>query len=485
MRALIGQAALLFMKEGSPEIQCGDEFVATSNRSEGHYTTASRRRRTARGFRAYNDALMEWQAIRGMHDMLPERTRIWHGLARRVAGVMDAYDYQPIHLPAVEATALFERCIGAGTDIVHKEMYTFADRNGDSLTLRPEGTAGCVRACLQHGLLGGVRRLWYSGPMFRHERPQRGRSRQFHQAGAESFGAPGPEMDAELIAMTARVWRLCGVADSLTLEINSIGERAARERYAADIRARLSAHAGALDEDSQRQLQDNPLRLLDSKNPELRALSADWPPFSDYLDDACRAHFDALRALLDGMGIRYRVAPRLVRGLDYYNRTVFEWVTERLGAQGTVAAGGRYDGLVAQLGGPDTPACGFAIGLERLCMLVQEAALPDPVAPAVPLCCLSERWLASALQRAEKFRDALPALRLNLRCGGSLKSHLRYADRQGARLALVLGDREAESSVLLVRCLRDAAGMQAGSQQTLGDHDTIALLQQFLDTSHD
>ena len=404
-----------------------------------------------------------------------------------MAEILDAYDYQPIHLPALEATALFERCIGAGTDIVHKEMYTFADRNGDSLTLRPEGTAGCARACVQHGLLGGVRRLWYSGPMFRYERPQRARSRQFHQVGVESFGAPGPEMDAELIAMGARIWRALGVADSLALEINSIGDQAARKSYAAEIRARLSARAARLDEDSQRQLRDNPLRLLDSKKPDVRELTAGLPPLSDYLEDGCRAHFSELRAMLDSLDIGYREAPRLVRGLDYYNRTVFEWVTERLGAQGAVAAGGRYDGLVERVGGPDTPACGFAVGMERLCMLVQRSGAPAlaPQPPVVALCCLDNRWRARALRLAERLRDALPALRLSLRCGGSLKAHLRHADRQGASFALILGEREAERSALLARCLQDAAGMRAGTQEMLGDAETVALLQRFLDACDD
>ncbi len=428
---------------------------------------------------------MEWQAIRGMHDVLPTQMRAWQRLERRIAEIFDAYAYQPMHLPIVESTALFERSIGAGTDIVNKEMYTFADRNGDSLTLRPEGTAGCARACLQHGLLGGPRRLWYAGPMFRHERPQRGRSRQFHQIGAEAFGVDGPEMDAELIAMTARAWRALGVQDALTLEINSIGDAVARQAYVAEIRARLAPLADRLDDDGRSRLQDNPLRILDSKNPDIQALVGDFPPLSDYLSDSCRAHFDGLLKMLGGMGISYRLAPRLVRGLDYYNRTVFEWVTERLGSQNTVAAGGRYDGLVERLGGPATPACGFAIGLERLRMLAAEAApSAEQTGAPVLLCCMDADLRVHASRIAERLRDALPALKLALRCGGSLKSQLRHADRQGSHWALILGDREHARSALTVRCMRDSAGadMRAGSQVTVGEPEVIALLQRFINT---
>ncbi|MBI2969521.1 MAG: histidine--tRNA ligase, partial [Gammaproteobacteria bacterium] len=307
-----------------------------------------------------------FQGVRGMHDTLPDRTRDWQRLEQLVQGILNRYGYREIRLPVVERTELFERSIGESTDIVSKEMYSFTDRNGDRLTLRPEGTAGCVRAAIEHGLLqaGGALRLWYQGPMFRHEKPQKGRFRQFHQFGAEAFGMPGPDIDAELIALTARLWRELGLAD-LQLEINTLGTSGARRSYREVLLAYFSKHKKALDEDSLDRLHKNPLRILDSKNPELKSLIDAAPTLDGFLDPGSTQHFAALREILDAVGIGYRINPRLVRGLDYYNGAVFEWVSGRLGAQGAVCAGGRYDGLVEHFGGEATPAVGFAMGIER------------------------------------------------------------------------------------------------------------------------
>ncbi|NBC96217.1 MAG: histidine--tRNA ligase, partial [Deinococcus-Thermus bacterium] len=353
--------------------------------------------------------------------------------------------------PLVEVTELFKRSIGEVTDIVEKEMYSFADRGGDQLSLRPEGTASCVRAAIEHGLLDQPQRLWYRGPMFRRERPQRGRYRQFHQIGVEVFGLPGPDIDLEVILLTRRLWQALGLGE-LRLEINSLGDSAERAAYREALVAYLDGHREQLDDDSRRRLATNPLRILDSKNPDLAAVLAGAPSLLDALGETSRAHFAAVCEGLDAAGIPYHVNPRLVRGLDYYNRTVFEWISDDLGAQGTVCAGGRYDGLVEQLGGRPTPAIGFAIGVERIIALINAG---DPPAADAYLIAVGERAGAAALQLAERLRDQLPGLRLLCHCGGgSFKSQFKRADRSGARVALVLGDDELDRGRIGIKPLR-------------------------------
>jgi histidyl-tRNA synthetase len=400
-----------------------------------------------------------------MPDILPEHTPAWQRLEREVAEVLASYAYREIRLPIVEPTELFARSIGEVTDIVEKEMYTFTDRNGDSLTLRPEGTASCVRAVLQHGLLQQLPlRLWYAGPMFRHERPQMGRQRQFHQVGVETFGLDGPDIEAEHLLLTARLWRRLGIDAHVRLEINSLGSSEARGRYRAALVDYLSARVDALDEDSRRRLGTNPLRILDSKDPGTRQLLLEAPALADFLDAESAAHFEGLRALLDGAGLAYRLNSALVRGLDYYGRTVYEWVTDSLGAQGTVCAGGRYDGLVSELGGPATPGVGFAMGIERLVLLMQAAAASavDGPVPHAYWVLAGEGATDRALATGEALRDALPWLRLQLHCGGgSLKSQMKKADRSGAVLALILADDELAAGEVSVRELR----MEGASQQ--------------------
>ena len=395
------------------------------------------------------------QAIRGMNDLLPESLALWQRIEQTAESVLTAYGYREIRFPIIEKTELYKRSIGEVTDIVEKEMYTFEDRNGDSLTLRPEGTAGCVRAGIENGLLHNqVQRLWYAGPMFRHERPQKGRYRQFHQIGVEAFGIGTPDIDAELILITARLWRLLGI-QGLELQINSLGTPGARADYRRVLVEYLRGHHEQLDEDSRRRLESNPLRVLDSKNPDLQALIAAAPSLHDHLDEASRRHFEQLCVYLKDAGIPYRVNPRLVRGLDYYTRTVFEWVTTQLGAQGTVCAGGRYDGLVEQLGGQSAPAAGFAIGLERLAELaaLQKLAGANRT-PQVYVAPLGEGNVTQqGLVLAEQLRDA--DLRVELHCGGgSLKSQLKRADRSGARYALLLGDSELATAQVTVKNLR-------------------------------
>ncbi len=414
------------------------------------------------------------QAIRGMHDILPDHAPRWQHVESVLRRVMGAYGYQEIRLPVVEKTELFKRSIGEVTDIVEKEMYTFADRNGDSLTLRPEGTAGCLRACLEHGLLHNqTQRLWYLGQMFRHERPQKGRYRQFHQLGVEAYGMAGPDIDAELILLCRRLWRELGIADKLELQINSLGTTAERLAYRAKLVAYFRMHVEALDEDSRRRLETNPLRILDSKNPALKPIIAGAPLLTDELDTSSREHFDSLRRQLDAAGVAYVVNPRLVRGLDYYSRTVFEWVTESLGAQGTVCAGGRYDGLIEQLGGKDSTAVGFALGMERLIDLLDDPGRFDRAAlPQAYLIAVGELAEARAPLLAERLRDTLPGLRLQLNCGGgSFKSQFKRADRSGAEVALILGDDEARDQTLGVKSLRREEG-----QQTLSENEAIAFL---------
>lgn len=400
------------------------------------------------------------QAIRGMNDILPEQTPVWQFVEATVRNLLRQYGYQEIRMPIVEQTDLFKRSIGEVTDIVEKEMYTFDDRNGDSLTLRPEGTAGCVRAAEEHGLLfNQTRRLWYTGPMFRHERPQKGRYRQFHQIGVECFGMTGPDIDAELLVLTARLWKALGLADHTRLEINTIGTSEARRAFRGALVDYLGQYRNELDADSQRRLETNPLRILDSKDAGTRRILAQAPSLDDYLDEESRVHFERVKALLDAAGVSYSVNPALVRGLDYYGKTVFEWITDSLGAQGTVCAGGRYDGLVEQLGGRPTPAVGFAMGLERLILLLETLELvPGHVNSNadVYVVAMGDDAVAQALSLAENLRSALPSRAVVSHCGGgSFKSQMKKADRSGARYAVILGDNELHNGTVALKPLRD------------------------------
>jgi len=418
------------------------------------------------------------QAIRGMNDYLPADTAIWQRIEGTLKQVLASYGYSEIRLPIVEHTPLFSRAIGEVTDVVEKEMYTFEDRNGESLTLRPEGTAGCVRAGIEHGLLyNQEQRLWYTGPMFRYERPQKGRYRQFHQMGVEVFGLQGPDVDAELIMMTARWWKALGIAEHVELELNSIGSLDARANYRSALVAFLEQHQDVLDEDCKRRMYTNPLRVLDSKNPDIQKLLNDAPTLGEFLDEESREHFSGLCGLLDDAGIKYRINQRLVRGLDYYNRTVFEWVTSSLGSQGTVCGGGRYDGLVEQLGGRATPAVGFAMGMERLVLLVQ--AVNPEFEPTrivdVYVIASGQGVQSAAMQLAEKLRDADPALKMMTNFGGgNFKKQFARADKWGARIALVLGEDEVKAGQVVVKDLR------TGDQQTLAQSDAAATLRTLL-----
>ena len=402
---------------------------------------------------------MKIQSIRGMNDLLPEQSATWQYLERTVAELLASYSYGEIRFPILEQTELFKRAVGEVTDIVEKEMYSFDDRNGDSLSLRPEGTAGCVRACTENGLLHNqTQRLWYTGPMFRHERPQKGRLRQFHQVGVEAFGLTGPDIDAELLLITARLWKILKIDHAVTLQINSLGTSADRADYRAALVEYLNARRDQLDEDSQRRLETNPMRILDSKNPDTQALLNSAPSLEDFIDQESRDHFQQLCAMLDAANISYEVNPRLVRGLDYYGKTVFEWVTTNLGAQGTVCAGGRYDGLVEQLGGKPCPGVGFAMGVERLVLLLDElGAVPDSVDQAVDLYLLAVGNVEQqALVLAENLRSDCPNIRLECHCGGgSFKSQIKRADKSGARIALILGEDEVASDTVGVKYLRE------------------------------
>ncbi|MCE8030970.1 histidine--tRNA ligase [Halomonas daqingensis] len=409
-----------------------------------------------------------------MNDLLPDRSALWQYFEGKVQALTQRYGYAEIRTPIVEQTALFARSIGEVTDIVEKEMYTFEDRNGDSLTLRPEGTASCVRAAMEHGLLHNqTQRLWYQGPMFRHERPQKGRYRQFHQVGVEAFGLEGPDIDAEVILLSARLWRELGLSDHVTLELNSLGSSEARAAYRDKLVAYFEQHRDQLDEDSLRRLTSNPLRILDSKNPDMAPMLADAPKLMDHLDDASREHFEGLTALLQAAGIDYVINPRLVRGLDYYGRTVFEWTTTALGSQGTVCAGGRYDGLVEQLGGKPTPAVGFAMGIERLVLLLETLELvPDAALGELDLYVLPMDDVATtqAMLLAERIRSELPELRLQLHCGGgSFKSRIKKADRSGARLALLLGEDELDAGRATLKFLREEREQMSLDQGALID----------------
>jgi len=418
------------------------------------------------------------QAVRGVKDLLPDTIARWQHVEAIARDVLAAYGYRELRLPIIEKTELFARSIGEHTDIVEKEMYTFEDRNGERLTLRPEGTAGCVRAGIEHGLLHNqVQRFWYAGPMFRHERPQKGRYRQFHQIGVEAFGLGGPDIDAEVILLSARLWRALAL-DGLTLHINSLGTAAARAAYRDKLVGFLRGRLDELDEDSRRRLETNPLRVLDSKHPAMQAIIAAAPQLLEHLDDASREHFARLREYLDAAGVRYHVNPRLVRGLDYYSRTVFEWQTDRLGAQSAVCAGGRYDGLVELLGGKPTPAIGFALGLERLIELL---SLQDsPVAALAPQAYIAVAGAAQtslALTLAESLRSR--GLRVELHCGGgNLGNQLKRADRSGARFALIVGEAEQAAGTVTVKDLR-----RSDAQRQVSQHDVADELLQQLKTA--
>jgi histidyl-tRNA synthetase len=409
-----------------------------------------------------------------MNDLLPEQALRWQIVEAILQDVLVRYGYQEVRFPILEKTALFSRSIGEVTDIVEKEMYSFEDRNGDNLTLRPEGTAGCVRAAIQAGMLSQQQRLWYQGPMFRHERPQKGRLRQFHQFGVEAFGFDGPDIDAEIIALTAAFWRELGVSTAVRLEINSLGGTASRVAHRQSLIDWFEQHHDQMDEDSQRRLTTNPLRILDSKNPDMQALVEAAPKLEDFLDQESKTHFAELCALLDALGIEYRVNPRLVRGLDYYSKTVFEWVTDALGAQGTVCGGGRYNALVAMLGGPEIAACGFGLGLERLILLI-EAINPTLIdaESAADIYILGEpAGLSVILGLAEKLRLEFPYLSVVSHCGGgSFKSQFKKADRSGADLALVIGTEELAAGKIGVKYLREDL-----AQQSLGQEELIAML---------
>jgi len=404
-----------------------------------------------------------------MNDLLPDVVDRWRAVEEAAREVLLAYGYREIRLPIVEKSELFARSIGSLTDIVEKEMYSFEDRSGDNLTLRPEGTAGCVRAGIENGFLHNqIQRLWYAGPMFRHERPQKGRYRQFHQIGVEAFGIESPDVDAELILMCARLWRTLGL-EGLALQINSLGTLAARNEYRRELLRYLETKRSQLDEDSLRRLDKNPLRILDSKNPDMQGVIAEAPSLMDHLDDDSRRHFERLRDYLTQAGVSFVVNPRLVRGLDYYTRTVFEWTTDRLGAQAAVCAGGRYDGLVEQLGGRPAPAAGFALGMERLVELLAQQGDAHGVCPQAYLVLLGEAAEKQGMALAERMRDA--GVRIESNCGGGgLKAQLKRADRSGARFALILGDEEVKIGSVAVKDLRQAEHQTSVTQAAVADY---------------
>ncbi|WP_118859641.1 histidine--tRNA ligase [Haemophilus haemolyticus] len=403
------------------------------------------------------------QAIRGMNDCAPTESPLWQWIEAQVRNVLNSYGYSEVRMPIVESTPLFARAIGEVTDVVSKEMYTFWD-NDEQLTLRPEGTAGCVRAAIEHGwIYNNEQRLWYIGPMFRHERPQKGRYRQFHQAGVEVFGIANPEIDAELIMLTYRLWKALGIDQHVTLQLNSIGSLEARANYRSALVGFLENHQDLMNDEEKERLVKNPLRILDTKNPELQKVLDNAPKLLDYLDDESREHFEQLCALLDAVGIQYEINPKLVRGLDYYNKTVFEWVTSALGAQGTVCGGGRYDGLVEQLGGHATPSIGFAMGLERLVLLVQEVNPNVPIKSAVDIYVVyqGEGTTLAAFELAEKVRSKLSHLNTMLHCsGGNFKKQFKRADKSGATLALVIGESEVQNKQVVVKHLQGGADQQ-------------------------
>ncbi|CAA9890259.1 histidyl tRNA synthetase [Candidatus Methylobacter favarea] len=422
------------------------------------------------------------QAIRGMHDVLPGQTPLWQYAEQIIREVLEAYGYNEIRLPIVEKTELFKRSIGEVTDIVEKEMYTFADRNGDSLTLRPEGTAGCLRACLEHGLLHNqVHRLWYYGPMYRHERPQKGRYRQFFQLGVETYGMSGPDSDAELILINERLWKRLGIQDKVRLQLNSLGTIAERVQYRDRLVEYFQKHTDQLDEDSLRRLTTNPLRILDTKNPAMKQVVANAPELMDYLGEDSRTHFNALTATLDNLGIGYEINSRLVRGLDYYSKTVFEWVTDELGSQGTVCAGGRYDSLIEQLGGKANHAVGFAMGMERILALM-ETIDNLPLARPVDVYMIRVGDLAEqeGMRFAEVIRNEMPGLKLQVGMdGGSFKSQFKKAYKTGADYAIILGDDEVSRGEVGVKFLRTGTA-QEPAQQTMSQQEAIRFLREQL-----
>ena len=419
------------------------------------------------------------QSIRGMYDVLPADAERWQYFEDVMRQVLRQYGYREMRMPIVEMSQLFKRSIGEVTDIVEKEMYTFLDRNEESLTLRPEGTAGCVRAALQHGLLHNqVQRLWYQGPMFRYEKPQKGRNRQFYQVGVEAFGMADSDIDAELILLSARLWRQLGILDDVSLELNTIGSAESRVAFKEALVAYLETVKADLDEDSQRRLYTNPLRILDSKSTKTQALLNDAPAFDDYLDAESRAHFDVLQARLTAAGVTFTLNPRLVRGLDYYSRTVFEWTTRHLGSQGTICGGGRYDGLVKQLGNKDVPAVGFALGIDRVILLLETLnKFPEKLDQTIDI-----YWVAAgegtsekAQQMVEALRTTHPQLRMLMHCGGgSFKSQMKKADKSGARLALILGEQELAVDQIVVKDLR-----VGGDQSVISQADLDTMLPQF------
>jgi len=423
------------------------------------------------------------QAVRGMNDVLPDEAAFWELFEDTIRSWLKSYGYRPIRMPIVEPTPLFKRAIGEVTDIVEKEMYSFIDGlNGEALTLRPEGTAGCVRAVIEHNLAARqTQRLYYMGQMFRHERPQKGRYRQFHQVGVESFGIAGPDIDAEMILMGARLWNDLGL-DGIELQINSLGQPAERAQHRAALIAYFEASAELLDEDAKRRLHTNPLRILDTKNPAMQALCAAAPKLIDYLGAESLAHFEGVQAILRDAGIPFKINPRLVRGLDYYNLTVFEWVTDKLGAQGTVCAGGRYDGLVEQLGGKPTPACGFAMGVERLIALIKDSG-GEPAAPAPDVYLVHQGEAAArlAFRVAEGLRDQ--GIDVLLHCGGgSFKSQMKKADGSGAGFAVIIGDDEASTGEAQLKSLR----AEGSAQQKLKVDDLAeAIIDQLIDSDED
>ena len=408
-----------------------------------------------------------------MNDCSPTESPLWQWIEGQVRQILSSYGYSEVRMPIVESTPLFARAIGEVTDVVSKEMYTFWD-NDEQLTLRPEGTAGCVRAAIEHGwIYNNEQRLWYMGPMFRHERPQKGRYRQFHQAGVEVFGIATPEIDAELIILTARLWKALGIEQHVSLQLNSIGSLEARANYRSALVAFLENHQDLMSEEEKERLVKNPLRILDTKNQALQDVLDGAPKLLDYLDDESREHFAQLYSLLDAVGIQYEINPKLVRGLDYYNKTVFEWVTSALGAQGTVCGGGRYDGLVEQLGGHATSGVGFAMGLERLVLLVQEVNKSIPVKSAVDIYVVyqGEGTTLAAFQLAEKLRSELPHLSTMLHCsGGNFKKQFKRADKSGATLALVLGESEVQNNQVVVKHLLGAAEQQTIDVSNLIEH---------------
>ena len=417
---------------------------------------------------------MKIKSVRGMNDITPHETPSWQYLEKTVIDVLSAYAFQEVRFPILEHSDLFRRSIGNVTDIIEKEMYSFDDRNGDNLSLRPEGTAGCVRACVQQGLLHNqTQRLWYKGPMFRHERPQKGRQREFHQIGVEAFGFEGPDVDAELLIMMNRIWRRLGIDRAMTLEINSLGQAADRARYRVALVDYLENFREQLDDDSERRLTTNPMRILDSKNPDTREILEGSPRLKDFIDDTSRVHFERLCGLLSAAGVTYEINDRLVRGLDYYSKTVFEWVTDKVGAQGTICAGGRFDNLIEQIGGKTGFAVGLALGMERLLLLLKSIdVLPDSLGKNVDVYLVAVgKVTEQAFFISEQLRSEIPGLRVEQHCGaGGFRSQLKKADRSGARLALIIGEDECSKDIVGVKFLREQKEQEQVHRSQLMDY---------------